>query len=248
MPCPVDVLDVQKPLATEHYHSWLRAYLDKYGVTHIVLDSFPWGIVGEWSHVGRSISRSLICRDLKWQEYQGQISGDMGLFPKRSLIIEPLLSDYESTVCEHGKVTYLNGPIHIKRAKRLTIQNQAQPKILIVHSGSLNEQQHLCRYAIDRIPSLAGNGDAVDQCFCREGIYPAEERFENYDYIVSGAGYNMIANAWSFEGRSRYILYPFERRYDDQRFRLEQYKHGLWQRQRVAANQKAAEWVVNKEV
>jgi hypothetical protein len=56
----------------------------------------------------------------------------------------------------------------------------------------------------------------------------------------------MVANAWSFAGRTRYILYPFDRRYDDQRFRLEKYNQGLWQKQRVAANQKAAEWVVNK--
>lgn len=245
MPCPVDVFKVNGPIHRKHYYQWLQGYLQTHRIERIVLDTFAWGLVGEWAYVGQAIPKDLIARDVKWPVYTTTVTSDFNVFPRRSLVIEPL-GGYATVLDEYSDLTHLQGAICLPACVTSVAEKRDRKNVLIVHSGTTHEQRQLCSYAQEQLPGWNDGEYEVDYCFAQQGLYPAEDRLNHYDYVVAGAGYNMVANAWTRQTQSHYLLYPFERRYDDQFSRLKLYQSGMWQPTSDNVSQKAAEWIMEQ--
>lgn len=238
----------EKHLASrESYYGFLSDYLERHRFSLIILDTFPFGIVGEWLTLARDIPTLLIARSLKWHEYADMINarkaGTGRQHPTQSLVIEPLDTDYETMLKDSGAATYLHEPILRRRAR--PGGNDARPELInrcaVVHSGDKYEQNSLLAYAA-RVLRERDIVVPIDTVFPHQKLYPVDDLVSSYRYIVSGAGYNMAAMA-SQSGPHHHLLYPFPRKYDDQHARKKQVESGLWKDKKADGAGKAARWI-----
>ena len=245
-PCPVDIVAGEILTSQRQYRCFLENYLQCYQIGVLVLDSFPFGIVGEWLDVGLSLPRLLIARSLKWRTYQERIDHRDGLFPQHALILEMLSEEYFRRLEQESLLTFLNAPIAlwpwkespsdgvVLRCRQTPLQVGDDASVLIVHSGNERERRVLRQIARQKRPL-----EKIDEIFPECGIYPAERTIGRYKTVVAAAGYNMVAIASQAPPDQRFILHPFPRRFDDQFLRLQRYQHQQWPQ--LQASPKAVE-------
>ncbi len=230
------------------YYGFLSDYIEHHRFSMIILDTFPFGIVGEWLTLARDIPRLLIARSLKWDGYADMINvkktGAGRQHPSRSLVIEPLDAEYETVLKDNGAVTYLHQPILRHRARHR--DTGASPGLLnrcaIVHSGNEKERNELIAYAA-RLFRERDIVVPIDTVFPHQKLYPADALVSSYRYVVSGAGYNMAAMASQAGPRSHHFLFPFTRKYDDQHARKKHVESGLWKNIKADGAEQAARWI-----
>ena len=247
-PCPVDVVVGETLTSKRKYLQFLDTYLQQHRIEVLVLDTFPFGIVGEWAHLGRTVPHFLIARYLKWKMYVTRVEHRDGPIPQQTLILEPLARDYWQTLKEYSQLTLLDAPITLQMGdpskQCLSDRTGRGGSCLIVHSGNNAEREILLRFAKQTL----GGGDSIswspDRIFPEQGIYPAERVIPRYATIVSAAGYNMTAIASQSPPERTHFLYPFRRRFDNQFLRAQQFRKGLWKQRNVNGAQQAAQWLL----
>lgn len=233
-PSPVDHVADETVTSKRRYSEFLSDYLNRHRIRLLIVDTFPSGIVGEWGWVNSSIPMILVARHVKWKEYEKRIGGAC-VPPAHMLGVEPLDEEQERALENCGDVLRMDSPIALEQHSG-AVRN---PNILVVHSGPAEELGKLKTIAMGR----AGGADSIDIVSPERGIYPVESFIRDYSTIVSGAGYNMCALASQAPKGVTHILYPFERRFDDQFLRVRRIGEGMWRGAIGDGAQKAATWL-----
>ncbi len=240
-PCPVDIVAGEILTSKQKYLHFLQEYLQRHHIELLVLDTFPFGIVGEWLDTGDHLPRILIARDLKWDEYLKRVKTGRGQIPQHALLLEPLAKNYLRVLKKHSQLTSLDAPITLPFWEgRQGYRRSQKEGCLIVHSGDETERKMLRRFTQQEFGASA----AIDCIFPEHGFYPAERVISKYKKVVSAAGYNMTALASQAPPDRIHLLHPFTRRFDNQFRRAQQFKAGeLWKRQHDNGAQDAAKWL-----
>jgi len=242
-PCPVDVVAGEILTSRRAYFRYLEDYLERFRISSVILDTFPFGIVGEWLHVGSSLPRALIARSLKWEAYQERIQHHDGPFPQQALVLETLSEPYFHRLKQDSRLEHLDAPIALRESASQTDRSGKQG-LLIVHSGEKDERTILEQIARRHMREKNEQSAPPDYIFPEQGVYPAERIMARYQTIVAAAGYNMVAIASQAPPNQHYILHPFPRRFDDQFLRLQRFKQGQWTRQQPGKGREhAARWL-----
>jgi hypothetical protein len=192
----------------------------------IVADTFPFGIRGEWRERPRGVRTVYVARRLRLQNYRE--AGDWLGFDS-VIAAEPLSPDHARAL-EGARVVRLPGRIRLAPgAVNVAVPEGLERALrrgntwLVVHSGPEEELRRLIRVARERMPEGAELAAITPWrvedagCACFE-YYPAANIVERAAGVVSGAGYNIVADMT--HARERLIATAFERRYDDQAGRL----------------------------
>lgn len=235
-PCPMDYIRGAVLESRKRYFDFLSDYITFHRIRLIVLDTFPFGIVGEWFFVDPGIPRILIARDLKWPVYLNKFVRWPLVFPSKSIAVEPLIGQYQRVLEKNSELTVLNAPILLEQAQ----SGPRNAKGVIIHSGSDAECRRLEKFA--RQSGIVGDMDTV---YADKKIYPAEKTISAYRFVVSGCGYNMAAIASQSPPERKHLLMPFKRKYDNQFLRLNRLKKGLWRDKSSSGAPMAAEWLTD---
>lgn len=110
-PCPIDIVAGEILSSKRKYLQFLHEYIQQYHIKLLILDTFPFGIVGEWLHIGEHIPRILIARYLKWETYFKRVKTCRGQIPSHTLILEPLTKQNLRILKTQGQLTSLDAPI-----------------------------------------------------------------------------------------------------------------------------------------
>lgn len=213
-------------IATERWREDVRSYAESARPALMVCDTFPRGIRGEWEaglpapcvYMARRLNRAA-CAALLQGEWRKGVTG--------IIAAERLGADHEAALSESGvPVARLPGPIRLRPGMIETpVPEELERRLetgrccLVVHGGPAGE--------VEKLVAAAGEAEVV------AAITPWGQRaagMETFDYypagnlvaraarVVSGAGYNMVADMMF--ARGRHTAVAFERRYDDQAGRL----------------------------
>jgi hypothetical protein len=226
-PCPVDRVPDPAMADAAAYDAFLNTYFEMHRFRCIVIDTFPFGLLGEMKYKVPHIPRVLIGRYLRWAMYRDACRGvDDAAWPEDAVVIEQQDDLYERELGNHCFVTSARWPI-----SAVTVSNipgtPAKPACCIVHSGPHTELALL----VDRARKIMGdrNIPGDPQVFTPDsGIFPMERHLLGFSDIVTGAGYASCSASVVLAGRLQYHLTPFERRFDDQNLRLLRLKNGTW--------------------
>ena len=244
IPCPVDIVAGDILTSRRAYLRYLENYLKQYHISALILDTFPFGIVGEWLNVGLSLPRMLIARSLKWDAYQERIRHREGPFPQHALVIEMLTEEYFHKLRRESQLVQLDAPITLSVWDTVQSDRLERQGLLIVHSGDEHERETLRQIARRVMNEKNEYVAPPDFIFPEQGFYPAEHVMARYRTIVAAAGYNMVAIANQAPPEQNFILHPFPRRFDDQFLRLQRFEQGQWPRQQEGSGRKqAARWL-----
>ncbi len=246
IPCPVDVVAGEILTSRRTYLRFFENYLETYRIGAVILDTFPFGIVGEWLQIDSSIPRMLIARSLKWGAYQERIRHHDGPFPQHALVLETLSEQYFHRLKQESRIAQLDAPITLQTKEAAQASQFEEQGLLIVHSGDESERETLREIARQQMNGKNGLSAPLDCIFPEHGIYPAERAMARYKTIVAAAGYNMVAIASQAPPDQNYILHPFPRRFDDQFLRLQRFRQGQWScRQDGNGREQAARWLAD---
>lgn len=210
----------------------LRERVEALAPDLLVLDTFPDGWRGEWDRgFPEGPHRVLLARRLRQGSPQAR---ERSVF-RRSLVLEPLDAWQLAWLGEISEeVVGLPGRIRLEVAS-LSPGDLLPPELrevhasgglgLVVHSGPPRELTRLLERA--RGEQAAGRADAlavihplpprIPGLACVEA-YPVAPLFPEAAFVVSGAGYNAVAEGLA--RARRFLPLPFPRRWDDQEARL----------------------------
>lgn len=246
-PLPLDCPPEEILSSRRAYYRYLRDYLALYRVGILVLDCFPWGLIGEWAELGEHIPRLLIARSLKWGAYRERLDSREGPPPRASLVLEPLEEEYHRLLKGWGDTALLADPV---LPADFDVSETSPPsfkenRLLLVHSGSREEQHQLRDFAQQQAAERGLRDPLLDTVFPDRNLFPAHPLYREYRYIAAGGGYNMAAaSSRALPGQS-FFLHPFPRRFDDQQARVDNLARGLWQDGRGNGREAAARWIFN---
>ncbi len=242
-PCPVDIAAGEILSSRRKYLHFLQKYIRQHQIELLILDTFPFGIAGEWLYVGKRLPRVLIARYLKWDAYLKRINTSNGRSPSHSLILEPLSAAYMRFLNHRSTLTTLDTPILLASSLKHHALCSQEKTCLIVHSGNDAERQVLIGIA----KRTFGADVPLDCLFPEREIYPAEHLISAYTRIVSGAGYNMAAIASRAPADRIHLLHPFPRRFDNQFLRFRRWRTSdLWTQPSGNGAQQAARWIISR--
>jgi hypothetical protein len=209
------------------YFRFLAGYLARHDFSCIILDTFPFGLLGELADTAVTLPRILVGRYLRWDAYLARCADpDQAVWPRVVIMIEEQERSYLEEMMRHGRIINAPGPISLARAADGPAPDAA-PACCIVHSGPAEETARLMEIAKHVMAARALQGPP--KVFLpREGVFPVERHLSGFSDIVSGAGYAGCAASAVMNGRVRYHLYPFPRRFDDQARRLRLLREGRW--------------------
>lgn len=199
-------------------------YLSRKGPELAVLDTFPAGMRGEWARFEFGMPVVYMARRLQVQAYREAVP-DWPDFRRFSRIIacESLTTEHEAVLAA-GDVVRLPGPVRLSPGAIATPVPAELERIagsskscLVVHGGPVEEVRELLSRASGNIALITPWIDEGWPCPAFD-YYPATNLFERAQHIISGAGYNMIADMIRFPERHTAIAFP--RRFDDQAGRL----------------------------
>ncbi len=226
-PCPVDRVPDTVMNDVGRYPRFLADYFKKHKFACIVVDTFPFGLLGEMKYFMPDVPRILIGRYLRWDVYHDMCGTENGaIWPNDSIVIEEQEKVYDEILHRHSSVTKVCSPISAARPSDAPVTS-ARPALSIVHSGSKAEMSRLMAEA--RRIMADNNIPGPPRVITPETkIFPVERNLSGITDIVAGAGYASCAAALVLKGRVRYHLYPFRRRYDDQALRLKRLTDATW--------------------
>jgi hypothetical protein len=223
----MDVVPEQAMAERSLYFRFLAGYLALHDFSCIILDTFPFGLLGELAEMAVTLPRILVGRYLRWDAYRERC-GDTShaVWPRVAVMIEEQEGMYREKVMRHGRIINVPGPISLARATDGPAPD-APLACGIVHSGPAEETARLMDIAHRVMAERAIQGPP--ELFLPErGLFPVERHLSSFSDIVSGAGYAGCAASAVMNGRVRYHLYPFPRRFDDQSRRLRLLREGRW--------------------
>ncbi|MBF0494960.1 MAG: hypothetical protein HQK58_00060 [Deltaproteobacteria bacterium] len=225
--CPIDFIPRDK---------WVAAIPDYAAAVKpemIVLDTFPWGLRGEWINVPRPRRGFItLARRLKIDAYLAVVQSlclTTGPHLERVISIEPLADDHLARLqAAGGELVFLPGRIRFPAEdlptpipKEMELLLDRGRLRLVVHSGPMDEVAALIRLAEENIRKH-GQGDlAVIHPRPLPGLpwpvfeyFPAAGLYARAYRVITGAGYNSLAEMTPWP--KKHLCLPFPRRYDDQ--------------------------------
>ncbi len=248
-PCALDVVPADVMASRQHYYRFLQDHLRQHRVASIILDSFPFGIVGEWAAVAREVPRFLIARDLKWTAYASAVNVDNGPWPCAGLAIEPLDPAYRLNLEDRLDLDVLNRPIVLPLEQpfgTLPVDHGRSNDWVVAHSGPPAEQELLLRFARERMRERDAGPEEPSTIFPKQGIYPAEPLLLRYKQVVTAAGYNLAAFGMLHRSTFTHHLLPLDRRFDDQYARVARIREQAWLEGGEGGAAQAAAWVLGR--
>ena len=223
-------------IPSERWLTDLPAYIAERRPRLAVLDSFPFGLRGEWSGVELPDVRLVyIARCLNVPAYLGALGMEwLANAPQldRIIIAEPLGGDHLRLLPGSADTVTLTGRIRFPAQTVATPVPDALARLLdtgrlrlIVHSGPSREVAALAEKAREGLPeedsgplaAIVPQPIAELSCPCFE-YYPAARLYPQAARIITGGGYNAVSEAAPFA--EKHLAVPFERRYDGQAARL----------------------------
>jgi len=174
-----------------------QAFLDERQPRLVVTDTFPNTLRGTFRHVH-------IARRLKAPFPMEPGSAQL------SILAEPVSPEHESALRAAGACLALPGPIVLDVEP--SSAETAPASVLVVHSGSRDEVQQLQALAKGQPHTVISPRFGVD-------TYPVSHLFAAASRIITGAGYNLMAELLPY--RAKHTAIAFERKYDDQQARLD---------------------------
>ncbi len=193
----------------------------------IVCDTFPGGMRGEWAEGlparGVYLARRLNLEGVRELVAERRWQAGMA----RVVALEELSAEHEAVLGESGlEVGRLSGPVRLKPGrvatavpKELEEMLEGGRTALVVHGGPMEEVERLVEAARREGPVavIAPWGELCADVRVFE-YYPAGNVLGRAAKVVSGAGYNMMADM--VEWPERHSAVAFDRRWDDQAGRL----------------------------
>jgi len=218
-PCPVDQVPEEAMADRKVYARFLDNYLGRHKFSCMVIDTFPFGLVGELKHAAPGLPRVLVGRYLRWDAYCGRCGDtEAAVRPQAVVMIEDQEKAYLEEMGRNARLIRAPWPVSLASpADRMPPPDK--PAFCVAHSGPPDETRLLVEKAK---AIMAGQGiEGVPEVFTPErGLFPLEHHLSHFSDIVAGAGYAACAAAAVLKGLRRYHLHPFPRRFDDQALRL----------------------------
>jgi len=235
------------------FADWLNGKLRAFAPTLVIIDAFPAGIIGEWSHITglRSYETWHVARLLRWSEYSRRLGSNDGPWFDRVFLLEdidPQHRLYLAKHCPRLEDLQLKDPPHEPDLKTVTkIQDLAaggRPVWAVIHSGGRDEIQQLIDYTFEL--AHGKQLDPVIAVFCpddRETVsilerdgrqlnvfhdYPVHALFPFFDMVISACGLNAARQIRNAAVHHRFL--PFERALDDQFLRASRLRSRYMQR------------------
>lgn len=181
-----------------------RAWVAEARPRLVVTDTFPYGIRDEWRGAPPPAPLVHVARRLR--EPIPIDPRDFALL----LRAEPLSEAHGAAL---GGGLELPGPIRLTPGRlptRVPRELDRDGLTLVVHSGPAEEVDALVALAEPPF-ALIAPGAGID-------YYPATNLYERARRVITGAGYNSMADLLPWRGKHTAV--PFPRRYDDQAARL----------------------------
>jgi hypothetical protein len=226
-PCPMDLVPEWAMADRGLYFRFLDEYLQRYAFSCIVVDTFPFGLLGELRHPAPHLPRVLVGRYLRWDAYRERC-GTLGgaVWPRVAVMIEEQERRYLEEAGRHSSIITAQWPVSLARPTDGAAPG-VRPACCIVHSGPSSEMSIL-RDMARTIMAERGIPGTPEVFTPEKGLFPLEHHLSCFSDIVAGAGYASCAAAAVLEGRVRYHLHPFPRRFDDQALRLRRLRERRW--------------------
>ena len=199
--------------------------------THLYIDTFPSGIMGELTKLTWRGSCKIIFigRRLKWQVYQEAIEGLAHPAFHKAYRVEPLEPAQISgmTICSPFEDITLP-------EKKVTPKPLPSRTWLITHSGPYSEVASLVRFAREHQSYLGCQGPIAILSPCQlrslpeatyqlESAPSAEPYFQSAHHIITACGFNIMEETKPY--RHKQLVMPMPRRFDDQFWRASLIKH-----------------------
>jgi len=220
------------------YLRWLQQQLELWQPEQIILDTFPVGILGEWSDISlAAIQVNHVARYIKWPAY-ARYAGCRE-WPEFSITwqVESLHPQQQIALCEHSSCVQslrLEDPCIVPlRAERRMIEGVKNTDFwLVVHSGAQDEilalvdyaEQH-CRQIKCNLPIFIVTSTALPKRFAARvlALYPASPLFDVAERIYSGGGFNVMRQLQHYA--AKHYPMPFDRTFDDQYHRVAEWRN-----------------------
>ena len=218
-PCPMDRVPERAMADRSVYARFLADYLAEHRFSHIVIDTFPFGLLGELKYIAPDLPRVLVGRYLRWEAYCERC-GDAGdaAWPQAAVMIEEQDRAYLDAMERKSRVVTARWPISLAEpAAEVTPVDR--PACCVVHSGPAGEIGRLVEIA-NRVMLERGIKGSPEIFTPGKGVFPVEAVLPRFTDVVAGAGYAACAASEVLAGRVQYHLHPFPRRFDDQALRL----------------------------
>jgi hypothetical protein len=228
----IEIIKVDDDLSQQRkkYRDFLQKVLSDLLPEKIFLDSFPAGIIGEFTDFDFGKTEvSYIARLLKWRNYSYCLIGKPPQF-KKTFVLEMLEKEHQIFIENHSdEITGLE--LHYPHPEKQNedfikqIVKKHNPFWLIVHAGNIEETGELWKFAEEikeiekaevELVLISPNPFPNKICF---DIYPASLLFPFAKRIFTAGGFNAVQQTKDL--RSKHFVMPFERRYDDQFARAE---------------------------
>jgi hypothetical protein len=226
-PCSMDLVPDRAMADRALYAQFLADYLRRHNFSRLVTDTFPFGLLGELTHLAPEIPRVLVGRYLRWDAYLKRCgSFDGAAWPRVAIMIENQESPYLDAMERNSSIVAARWPVSLARPHEAPVLMK-RGACCVVHSGTPDEMSRLINAAHKVTDELGLEG--TPEVFTPEtGVFPLERHLSRYSDVVTGAGYAACAAAAVLNGRIRYHLHPFPRRFDDQKLRLKRLRAGQW--------------------
>ena len=233
----IRTIAVEKSLENDRseYQKYLQNLFAELKLQKIFIDSFPFGIIGEFVgfEFDKSVEINYLARHLRWKNYSALIGAELPRFA-RTFLLEDLENDHLNFVETVSRriipfdLTYSTPDLSPKDLETYQfILETKKPFWLIVHSGNEAEISELVEFAAEmrEIEAIETNLILISPTqfsttinnFFQFDIYPTSVLFEKAERIFSAAGFNVMKQTERFKDKHFFI--PFERRYDDQFWR-----------------------------
>jgi len=226
-PCPMDNVPAKAMATARNYSLFLDSHIKAHRFSGMILDTFPFGLLGEWADKAPELPRFMVGRYLRWDEYKQRVGRlSAAVWPRFSIMIEEQNEEYMAAISSHSLIAQCDAPLSLARPENISFPED-RPSWCVVHSGAAEELDALITSARNLMAErgICGNAEVITPS--RE-IFPLEQNLAGYSDIVSGAGYASCAASKVLEGSVRYHLQPFLRRYDDQELRIQRLRDGRW--------------------
>lgn len=211
------------------YSNFLFDTIQKHQPANFYIDSFPAGILGEFSNFDFGRTNVIyIARLLKWACYAPLLKKNYRADFKTTFVLETLSGGHydfvkkNSRSIEKIKLIYPTAATIPENAGK--ILNDIKPFWLIVHSGDMSEKTELVRYADDMrnieradVILVLASPERIEidiPDLIQADIYPAAMLFVSAGRIFTACGFNAMNQLEIF--REKHFFLPFERRFDDQ--------------------------------
>jgi hypothetical protein len=237
--CPdIKIIKVNPELARkpELYREFLKKTFSQYPIDSIYLDSFPFGLIGEFRRFDfGGMKVNYIARLLNWENYSVIFSPGDSIKLENCFLLEELETAHQNFIdansFEQIKIglTYPKPKLSGQTKQFFNEIKQKKPFWLIVHSGNKDEVSELVYYAdeqrkienktVELLLISPQNLALKVSSYSLYNFYPANILFPLAERIFTGCGFNIMEQTAEFRAKHQFI--PFLRRYDQQHLRAE---------------------------